>query len=49
MRMLAETAQNEIIQYSKKKLNAFYKTVGSIEKIRCVLPNGIRKMTRTGK
>ena len=38
---LTGISRNEVYQYSKRKLNNFFKTIGSIEKIRRVLPESI--------
>ena len=38
---LANATQNHLGQYSKRKLNAFYKTAGNIDRIKEVLPECI--------
>ena len=38
---LADKTRNEVNQYSKKKLNPFYATEGSIDRIRSTLPHSI--------
>ena len=42
---LSEKSRNEVYQYSKRKLNNYYKTQGSIERIKKLLPENIRKMS----
>ena len=39
---LSEISQNQVYQYSKRKLNGFYKTLGSIDKIKRTMPESIR-------
>ena len=44
---LSNISRNEVFQYSKHKLNSFFKTVGSIEKISAILPDNIREIIKT--
>lgn len=39
---LSDISRNEVYQYSKRKLNNFFKTAGSIKKIGNVLPESLR-------
>ena len=39
---LSDTTQNQVYQYSKRKLNSFYKTIGSIDKIINTFPESIK-------
>lgn len=39
---LTDISRNQVYQYSKHRLNHFYKTLGSVEKISRVLPDTIR-------
>ena len=39
---LSGTTQNQVYQYSKRKLNNFYKTIGSIDKIVNTFPESIK-------
>ena len=41
---LADRTRNQVGQYSKSKLNEFYKTLGSVDRIKRVLPECIRKV-----
>ena len=41
---LSDITRNTVAQYSKMKLNQFYQTIGSIEKIKSVLPESIRNL-----
>lgn len=43
---LADVTRNEVSQYSKRKLNGFFKTAGSIEKISAVLPESVRSVLK---
>ena len=44
---LSEVSQNQVFQYSKRKLNSFYKTFGSIEKIKKTLPDSICSFSKS--
>ena len=41
---LSDVTQNQVGQYTKRKLNAFYKTVGNIDRIKDVLPDCIKSL-----
>lgn len=40
---LSDITRNEVYQYSKRRLNSFFKTIGSVDKISRVLPESIQK------